>query len=70
MTPAFDTVFSEDEIPAYPLAIIALPGAEEFAEKSINTLLTGMAENARRKPPHLLSFPPTSRVLRRATARQ
>ena len=33
MTPAFDTVFSEDEIPAYPLAIIALPGAEEFAEK-------------------------------------
>lgn len=70
MTPAFDTVFSEDEIPAYPLAIIALPGAEEFAEKVDKYLVDWYGRECAKKTPHLLSFPPTSRVLRRATARQ
>ena len=32
MTPLFETVF-HDELPAAPLAIIALPGAEELAQK-------------------------------------
>ena len=32
MTPLFETVF-HDELPAAPLAIISLPGAEELAQK-------------------------------------
>lgn len=51
MTPAFDTVFSEDEIPAYPLAIIALPGAEEFAEKVDKYLVDWYGKECAKKTP-------------------
>ena len=51
MTPAFDTVFSEDEIPAYPLAIIALPGAEEFAEKVDKYLVDWYGRECAKKTP-------------------
>ena len=51
MTPAFDTVFSEDEIPAYPLAIIALPGAEEFAEKVDKYLVDRYGRECAKKTP-------------------
>ena len=51
MTPAFETVFSEDEIPAYPLAIIALPGAEEFAEKVDKYLVDWYGRECAKKTP-------------------
>ena len=51
MTPAFDTVFSEDDIPAYPLAIIALPGAEEFAEKVDKYLVDWYGRECAKKTP-------------------